>query len=124
MHKPKASLDSFSFALRHELKHSGGVSVTCLMPDATETEFFKRADMMGTTWTRRRSAVADVAATGFTAMMRGEGDTVAGLKNKLQAAAHAEPNEMPAEMTRDGRARHGHTLKPRRPRILTSEHKA
>jgi len=43
----KAFLDSFSFALRHELKGSG-VSVTCLMPGATETDFFERADMMGT----------------------------------------------------------------------------
>jgi short-subunit dehydrogenase len=35
----KAFLDSFSFALRHELRDSG-VSVTCLMPGATETDFF------------------------------------------------------------------------------------
>jgi short-subunit dehydrogenase len=34
----KAFLDSFSFALRAELKDSG-VTVTCLMPGATETEF-------------------------------------------------------------------------------------
>jgi short-subunit dehydrogenase len=34
----KAFLDSFSFALRHELNESG-VTVTCLMPGATETEF-------------------------------------------------------------------------------------
>jgi NADP-dependent 3-hydroxy acid dehydrogenase YdfG len=33
----KALLDSFSFALRAELKDTG-VSVTCLMPGATETE--------------------------------------------------------------------------------------
>lgn len=37
----KALLDSFAFALRAELKHSG-VSVTCLMPGATETEFFEQ----------------------------------------------------------------------------------
>ena len=37
----KALLDSFSVALRAELKGSG-VSVTCLMPGATETEFFER----------------------------------------------------------------------------------
>ena len=43
----KAFLDSFSFALRHELKDSG-VSVTCLMPGATETEFFERAEMQDT----------------------------------------------------------------------------
>ena len=43
----KAFIDSFSFALRNELKDSG-VTVTCLMPGATETEFFERADMMDT----------------------------------------------------------------------------
>jgi short-subunit dehydrogenase len=43
----KAFINSFSFALREELKESG-VTVSCLMPGATETEFFKRADLMGT----------------------------------------------------------------------------
>jgi uncharacterized protein len=33
----KAFLDSFSFALRHELNNTG-VTVTCLMPGATDTE--------------------------------------------------------------------------------------
>ena len=43
----KAFVDSFSFALRAELKDSG-VTVTCLMPGATETDFFERADMLDT----------------------------------------------------------------------------
>jgi short-subunit dehydrogenase len=43
----KAFIDSFSWALRNELKDTG-VTVTCLMPGATDTEFFKRADMMDT----------------------------------------------------------------------------
>lgn len=43
----KAFIDSFSHALRAELKDCG-VSVTCLMPGATETEFFRRADMLDT----------------------------------------------------------------------------
>jgi short-subunit dehydrogenase len=43
----KAFLDSFSFALRHELNNTG-ITVTCLMPGATETDFFERADMMDT----------------------------------------------------------------------------
>src|SRR5579875_1177189 len=40
----KAFLDSFSSAIRHELMGSG-VSVTCKIPAATETDFFERADM-------------------------------------------------------------------------------
>ena len=43
----KAFIDSFSFALRAELKDSG-VTVTCLMPGATDTDFFARADMLDT----------------------------------------------------------------------------
>jgi short-subunit dehydrogenase len=41
----KAFLNSFSWALRNELQDTG-VTVTCLMPGATETAFFERADML------------------------------------------------------------------------------
>src|SRR5436190_5609415 len=82
----KAFLDSFSFALRAELKDSG-ISVTCLMPGATETEFFERADMLDTKIGQsKKDDAADVAKKGFQAMMRGEGDVVTGWHNKLQSA--------------------------------------
>ena len=75
----KAFLNSFSFALREELKGTA-VTVTCLMPGATETEFFERAEMMDTDiGTSKKDDPADVAKTGFKAMMSGEGDVVAGL---------------------------------------------
>jgi short-subunit dehydrogenase len=97
----KAFLDSFSFALRHEVKDSG-VSVTCLMPGATETEFFERADMMDTkVGTAKKDDPADVAKTGFKAMMKGEGDVVTGWHNKLQTAiASITPAGMLAEQHR------------------------
>jgi uncharacterized protein len=83
----KAFLDSFSFAIREELKATD-VTVTCLMPGATETEFFRRADMMDTrVGTGEKDDAAMVARSGFDAMMRGDGDVVTGLKNKLQSAA-------------------------------------
>jgi short-subunit dehydrogenase len=82
----KALLDSFSFALRHELKDSG-VTVTCLMPGATDTDFFERADMLDTkVGTDEKQPPHEVAKVGFEAMMRGDGDVVAGWKNKLQVA--------------------------------------
>lgn len=82
----KAFLDSFSFAIRAELKGSG-VTVTCLMPGATETEFFERADMMDTkVGQSRKDDSAEVAEAGFKAMMDGEGDVVTGWQNKLRAA--------------------------------------
>lgn len=82
----KAFIDSFSFALRAELKGSG-VTVTCLMPGATETDFFERADMLDTkVGTQKKDDPADVAKIGFDAMMRGDGDVVSGWQNKLQSA--------------------------------------
>jgi short-subunit dehydrogenase len=83
----KAFLNSFSFALREELKDTA-VTVTCLMPGATETDFFRRADMMDTdVGTTKKDDPAKVADDGFDAMMRGDGDIVSGMKNKLQSAA-------------------------------------
>jgi short-subunit dehydrogenase len=82
----KALLDSFSFALRAELKDSG-VTVTCLMPGVTETEFFERADLLDTRMGAGKKQPADeVAKIGFEAMKNGEGDVVAGWNNKLRAA--------------------------------------
>lgn len=46
-------------------------------------------------------APAEVADIGFKAMMAGEGDVVAGLKNKLQVAmANATPSAVLAEQHR------------------------
>jgi short-subunit dehydrogenase len=97
----KALLDSFSFALRAELKGTH-VSVTCLMPGATETDFFERADMLDTkVGSEKKQAPGEVAQIGFDAMMRGDGDVVAGWQNKLQAAiAHITPSSVLAEQHR------------------------
>jgi short-subunit dehydrogenase len=108
----KAFLDSFSYALRNELKDSG-VTVTCLMPGATDTDFFERADLMDTKVGSdpHKDDPADVAKTGFDAMEAGEAAVVAGLSNKLRAAlANIMPNSMLAEqhrkMAEPGTARH------------------
>jgi short-subunit dehydrogenase len=97
----KAFLDSFSAALANELKDTG-VTVTCLMPGATETDFFERADMMDTkVGTEKKMDAAEVARIGFEAMMKGELSVVAGLKNKAQVAmAHVLPDSVLAEMHR------------------------
>lgn len=97
----KAFLDSFSYALRHELWGSG-VSVTCLMPGATETEFFERADMMDTKIGQSRKAdPAEVARMGYSAMMKGDGEVIVGWQNKLRAAiAQFLPKDATAEMHR------------------------
>jgi len=97
----KALLDSFAFALRAEVKDSG-VTVTCLMPGATETDFFERADMLDTkVGTQKKQSPEDVARSGFEAMMNGEGEIVTGWNNKLRAAiSHIVPSSVLAEAHR------------------------
>jgi len=85
-HGSKAFIDSFAAALRNELKETE-ITVTCLQPGATETEFFERAGMLDTkVGQQKKDDPADVAKSGFEAMMAGEGDVVSGFKNKVQVA--------------------------------------
>lgn len=97
----KAFIDSFSFALRNELKDTG-ITVTCLMPGATETEFFERAEMEDTKIGQsKKDDPADVAKVGYEAMLEGEGDVVSGWKNKIMSTvANVTPAEMLAERHR------------------------
>lgn len=97
----KAFVDSFSAALRNELKDTG-VSVTCLMPGATDTDFFARADMLDTkVGTEDKMDPAEVAGIGYQAMLDGEADVVTGLKNKVQVAmSRIMPSQMTAEQHR------------------------
>jgi uncharacterized protein len=98
----KAFIDSFSWALRNELKDTG-VTVTCLMPGPTDTDFFERASLLDTKVgaSDTKMDAAKVAKIGFDAMMNGEGDVVAGFKNKLQASlANVTPAAVLAERHR------------------------
>ncbi len=98
----KAFVQSFAQAIRNELKDTG-VTITALMPGPTETNFFHRADMDDTkVGTSEKDDPADVAKTGFEAMMSGDDHVVAGsFKNKVQATmAHVLPDTAIAEMHR------------------------
>lgn len=82
----KAFLDSFAAAIRNEMKDSG-VTVTCLMPGATETEFFRRADLMDTKiGVEKKMDAGEVARQGYEAMMNGDDSVITGFKNKMQVA--------------------------------------
>jgi len=98
-HGTKAFVDNFTIAFREELKPHG-VSVTLLMPGATETEFFERAEMDDTKLGQsKKDDPADVAKTGYDALMRGEADVVHGFKNKVSTAmADVVPAEVSARM--------------------------
>jgi short-subunit dehydrogenase len=82
----KAFIDSFSDALGNELKDTE-VTVTCLKPGPTETEFFERADLMDTkVGQAKKDDPADVAKTGWDAMKDGKRSIIYGWKNQLQTA--------------------------------------
>jgi short-subunit dehydrogenase len=83
----KAFIDSFAAALNEEIKGSG-VTVTCLKPGATETNFFHRAELDDTkVGQAKKDDPADVAKAGWDAMKKGEPSVIYGLKNKMQVAA-------------------------------------
>lgn len=98
----KAFIDSFADAIRNEVKESDGVTITTLMPGATETEFFERADMLDTSVGQaKKDDPAKVAKDGWDALMAGQAHMVSGWKNKLQAAAaHVTPAAVLAERHR------------------------
>jgi uncharacterized protein len=105
----KSFVQSFSLAIRNELKDTG-IAVTSLMPGATETEFFERTDMEDTkVGAAEKDDPAEVARQGFDALMAGKERVVGGFKNKAQvAASRVLPDSVKARETlRDGRTRLG-----------------
>jgi short-subunit dehydrogenase len=83
----KAFVDSFAAALNEEIRDSG-VTVTCLKPGATETNFFHRAELDDTkVGQAKKDDPADVAKAGWEAMKDGDPAVIYGMKNKMQVAA-------------------------------------
>jgi short-subunit dehydrogenase len=81
----KAYVLHFSEALANELQDSG-VTVTCLCPGATATEFHKRAHTTGLRLLKFGSMdAATVAEDGYRALMAGKPVVISGFKNWLLA---------------------------------------
>ncbi len=81
----KAYVLHFSEALANELDGTG-VSVTCLCPGATATEFHKRANATGMNLLKFGSMDAHtVAEDGYRALMAGKPVVISGFKNWLLA---------------------------------------
>ena len=97
----KAFIDSFAAAIANEVKDTG-VTITCLKPGATDTEFFARAGMLDTkVGQMKKDDPADVAKTGWDAMLKGEQSVVHGAMNQVQAlAAGVLPETVTAELHR------------------------
>lgn len=74
----KAYVTFFSNALNEEL-HDTDISVTNLMPGATETEFAKVSGMDKTDLFNKTAPARDVAQAGYDGMLKGRLDVIAGV---------------------------------------------
>lgn len=87
----KTFVQHHSEALWQELRGSG-VSVTCLCPGKTATEFFDHAGMEGTAFEKMPMAdAAAVARAGYRGMMAGKRLVVPGFQNKLNRLVSLVP---------------------------------
>jgi len=87
-HGTKAFVQSFTEALRAEVKEKD-IVVTALLPGATDTDFFNKADMQSSKAVQDKDKLADpadVAKDGYEALMSGDDKVISGFKNKATVA--------------------------------------
>lgn len=87
-HATKAFVQSFTQAIAEEVKDKG-VTVTALLPGATDTDFFNKADMQQSKLVKEQKLedAKNVAEAGYNALMKGEAMKVSGgFKNKMKIA--------------------------------------
>ncbi|MFC6101463.1 SDR family NAD(P)-dependent oxidoreductase [Olivibacter domesticus] len=86
-HGTKAFVHFFSEAVRSEVKGSG-VTITSLLPGATDTDFFNKAEMQASKIVQEGEMAdpAEVAKDGYDALMAGKDMVISGFKNKMQVA--------------------------------------
>ena len=105
----KAFVLSFSAALADELR-STNITVTALLPGATDTDFFHKAGQDGTVVYNETELASpeDVAKDGYEALMKGESKIISGGKTKMHvwmndvlgaktAAANARKQNSPSD---------------------------
>jgi len=83
-HGTKAFVQSFTEAVRDEVKNTG-VTLTALLPGATDTDFFAKAGMLESKAVKEGKLAdpAKVAKDGYEALMSGDDMIVSGFMNKL-----------------------------------------
>ncbi|MDT3402234.1 SDR family NAD(P)-dependent oxidoreductase [Mucilaginibacter terrae] len=100
-HGTKAFVLSFTEAIREELKDSN-ITVTALMPGATDTDFFNKANMQDSKIVQDKSSLsdpADVAKDGYEALQDDKDKVISGFKNKVQIAmSNITPDSTVAHM--------------------------
>ncbi len=86
----KAYVHSFSLAIAGEL-FGTGVTVTALLPGATNSNFAKTSDMGNTLLFKKAVPAMQVARAGYIGMMRGKLQVIAGLPLPLRATMNLTP---------------------------------
>lgn len=100
-HGTKAFVQSFTEAIRAETKDTG-VTITALLPGATDTDFFNKADMLEAKNIKSKELddPAKVAKDGYDALMNGDDKVVSGFKNKVNVAmSNVIPDDKVADKT-------------------------
>jgi len=108
-HGTKAFVQSFTEAIRSEVKNSN-VTITALLPGATDTDFFNKAEMQESKIVQegKLDDAAEVAKDGYDAMMSGEDKVISGFKNKIQVAmANVTPDSRAADKMKKQQAPSG-----------------
>lgn len=102
----KSYVYNFSASLVNELKDTN-VTVTALMPNATDTDFFNKAGASDIKVTDQLQDPVMVAKDGYEALMKGEPKVVpGGLSNKMvEIMGHVVPQQAMASMMRGGMER-------------------
>lgn len=98
----KAYVYNFTQSLVNELKDTN-VTITALLPNATDTDFFNKADAENTKVTDELQDPVMVAKAGYDALMAGKPKIVpGGIKNKsYEVMAYVAPQETLAALMRD-----------------------
>lgn len=108
-HGTKAFVHFFSEAVRNEIKDTS-VTITSLLPGATDTDFFNKADMEVSKIVQEGDLAdpADVAKDGYNALMEGKDKVISGFKNKVQIAMS---NMMPDSQATDNMGKQQEPIK-------------
>ncbi|PZR21829.1 MAG: oxidoreductase [Citrobacter freundii] len=100
-HGTKAFVQSFTEAVRSEVKDQN-ITVTALLPGATDTDFFNKAGMESSKAVQDKSKLSDpaqVAKDGYDALMSGDDKVISGFKNKMMVTgSNMMTDSMAADM--------------------------
>lgn len=106
-HGTKAFVQSFTEALRSEVKDQN-ITVTALLPGATDTDFFNKANMQNSKAVQDKDKLADpakVAQDGYDALMNNDDMVISGTKNKVEVAmGKMMPDRVKADKTKKQQA--------------------